>query len=172
MNVIAQLRKRLTGRAKSLSPGRKTEIWESSLTHMRWTRPWRGKYTNYPHWTTFYPNSRWHLSSPPSIWNQATGLWVSMNPAVFSRHPRPRMEATGGWECPLDAMSLQKSSRRSYSKPSKAWKAYTVLQTTSCCMVLVARTMMKLSRIMTRSYRLFYSDVVTLESGWTSRRSN
>ena len=40
-----------------------------------------------------------------------------------------------------------------------------VLHTTSCCMVLVARTMVKLSRIMTRSYRLFYSDVVTWESG-------
>ena len=118
-------------------------LYRDRVVVPHWTRLWIGNNTSYPHWTTLSPNSRRRVSSPPSISNQATVIWVSMKPAIFSLHSRPRMVAAGGWWCPLDAMHVDKSYKRSSSKPSKAWKASTVLKTTPCCMVLVTR-MMKL----------------------------
>ena len=94
-----------------------------------------------------------------------SGMWPLMKPAVFTPHSQPCMNATAMWlrmlfGCNVSSEIIQKKLQRAI----EGREGVHMLQTTSCCMVLVAR-MMKLSRIMTRNCGLVYSDVVTWESG-------
>ena len=96
--------------------------------------------------TIYLKSGYWHVSL-----DEASSLLTTFS-TPYGRYRWLRMPVG----CNVSSEIFQKKLQQAI----KVWKASTVLQTTSCCTVLVAR-MMKLSRITTRSYMLFYSDVVT-----------